>query len=277
MQTKQINDIQIKPVIHLALEPTEILGYDYFPNLYSNIYICSKRKSGKITLIYNILKHCVSKRTNVVFFCSTIHRDSTYKKILEMLEKKKVNVVSYDHFIDGKENILNSILEELNESLEAEEEEKIKNAEDKLDPKPKFELFPKEEVKERKERKPKKLAPEYVFIFDDLGADLRHPSITQLCKISRHYKAKLIFSSQYIHDLSNSAIKNIDYALIFRSFNKEKLLSLYEGLDLSITFETFEKIYQDATEERFHFLYVDCREGTFRKDFNKEYILNDED
>jgi hypothetical protein len=71
METKEINSIKIKPVVHLALEPTEILGYDYFPTLYSNIYICSKRRSGKTTLIYNILKHCVSKRTNVVFFCST--------------------------------------------------------------------------------------------------------------------------------------------------------------------------------------------------------------
>ena len=33
MQTKDINDIKIKPVVHLALEPTEILGYDYFPTL----------------------------------------------------------------------------------------------------------------------------------------------------------------------------------------------------------------------------------------------------
>ena len=56
MQTKEINDIKIKPVVHLALESHEILGYDYFPTLYSNIYICSKRKSGKTTLIYNILK-----------------------------------------------------------------------------------------------------------------------------------------------------------------------------------------------------------------------------
>ena len=55
MQTKEKNDIKIKPVVHLALESHEILGYDYFPTLYSNIYICSKRKSGKTTLIYNIL------------------------------------------------------------------------------------------------------------------------------------------------------------------------------------------------------------------------------
>ena len=44
-------------------------------------------------------------------------------------------------------------------------------------------LFPKEESIERKQRKPKRLAPEYVFIFDDLGNDLRHHSITQLLKL----------------------------------------------------------------------------------------------
>jgi hypothetical protein len=194
-----------------------------------------------------------------------------------MLEKKKVNVVSYDHFIEGKENVLNTILEELNKSLEEEEEEKERIKQDKLEPKPKMELFPKEEPKERKERKPKKLAPEYVFIFDDLGNDLRHPSITQLAKVSRHYKCKLIFSSQYIHDLSNSCIKNLDYTLIFKSFNREKLLTLYEALDLSIEFETFEKLYQDATAEPFNFLYVDSRENLYRKNFNRAYILSDND
>ena len=186
MQTKNINDIKIRPVVHLALEPTEILGYDYFPTLYSNIYICSKRRSGKTTLIYNILKHCTSNKTNVVIFCSTVHRDSTYKLILEMLAKKKINVVSYDHFLEGKENVLNGILEELNTELEAAEEEKIAKAEAKLNPKPKIELFSVDEPIKGKERKPKKLAPEYIFIFDDLGNDLRHPSITQLCKVSRH-------------------------------------------------------------------------------------------
>ncbi len=275
MQTKEINNIKIKPVVHLALEQNEILGYDYFPTLYSNIYICSRRRSGKTTLIYNILKHCVNKRTNVVFFCSTIHRDSTYKLILEMLEKKKVNVMTYDHFLNGKENILTGIIEELNNDLETQEQEKIKKDEDKLDPKPIMQLFPKEEALERKPRKPKRLSPEYVFIFDDLGNDLRHASITQLFKTSRHYRAKVIVSSQYIHDLSNSCIKNLDYTLIFKSFNREKLLVLFEALDLSIDFELFEKLYLDATAEPFNFLYVDSRENTYRKNFNKEYLLND--
>jgi len=277
MQTKEINNIKIKPVVHLALESHEILGYDYFSTLYSNIYICSRRRSGKTTLIYNILKHCVNKRTNVVFFCSTIHRDSTYKLILEMLEKKKVNVMTYDHFLNGKENILTGIIEELNNDLETKEQEKIKKDHDNIDPKPIMDLFPKEKAVERKERKPKKLSPEYVFIFDDLGNDLRHASITQLFKTSRHYKAKVIVSSQYIHDLSNACIKNLDYTLIFKSFNREKLLVLFEALDLSIDFELFEQLYLDATAQPFNFLYVDSRDNTYRRNFNREYYIKDTD
>ena len=277
METKEINKISIKPVVHLALESHQILGYDYFPTLYSNIYICSRRRSGKTTLIYNILKHCVNKRTNVVFFCSTIHRDTTYKLILEMLEKRGINVMTYDHFLNGKENLLTGIIEELNNDLEAKEQEKIKKDNDKLDPKPILHLFPKDEPTERKERKPKKLSPEYVFIFDDLGNDLRHASITQLFKTSRHYKAKVIVSSQYIHDLSNSCIKNLDYTLIFKSFNREKLLVLFEALDLSIDFEQFEQLYLDATAKPFNFLYVDSRDNTYRRNFNREYLLKDSD
>ena len=108
-----------------------------------------------------------------------------------------------------------------------------------------------------------------------MGSDLRSASITQLCKVSRHYRAKLIFSSQYLHDLQNSAIKNIDVCLIFKSFNREKLLVLFEGLDLSCSFDQFVEMYKDATHEPFNFLYVDCREGTFRRNFNQEYVIKD--
>ncbi len=54
MQTKELNNIKIMAVVHFALESHEILGYKYFPTLYSNIYICSRRRSGKTMLIYII-------------------------------------------------------------------------------------------------------------------------------------------------------------------------------------------------------------------------------
>ena len=184
--------------------------------------------------------------------------------------------MTYGHFLNGKENILNGIIEELNNDLETKEKEERIKLDKSEQPKLKAVLFPVEASIEKKERKPKKLAPEYIFVFDDLGNDLRHPAITQLFKTSRHYKAKVIVSSQYIHDLSNSCIKNLDYTLIFKSFNREKLLVLFESLDLSIDFELFEQLYQDATAQPFNFLYIDSRDNTFRKKFNKEYLIDND-
>ena len=125
MKKIKINDIDVVPVIVSNLNEDQILGYQYFKTLYTNIYICSKRKSGKSTVIYNILKNCVGKKTNVVFFCSTIHRDDTYKKVLEMLEKNKVNVMAHTHFIEDKHNILQEILAELDGQLAEEKEQNI--------------------------------------------------------------------------------------------------------------------------------------------------------
>jgi glycerophosphoryl diester phosphodiesterase len=274
MKKININDIDVVPVIVSNLNEDQILGYQYFKTLYTNIYICSKRKSGKSTVIYNILKNCVGKKTNVVFFCSTIHRDDTYKKMLEMLEKKKVNVMAHTHFIEEKHNILQEILAELDGQLAEEKEQKTKKSSDH---KVVGCNFDESQPEERRERKPKKLAPEWVFVFDDLGADLRDPSVTQLVKVSRHYKCKVIFSSQYLHDLNVSAIKNIDVAILFRSFDEVKLLKLYEGLDVSCTFQAFVTMYRIATEKPFNFFYVDTREGEYRMNFNEKFILDEND
>ena len=96
-------------------------------------------------------------------------------------------------------------------------------------------------------------------------------------KVSRHYKCKVIFSSQYLHDLNVSAIKNIDVAILFRSFDEVKLLKLYEGLDVSCTFLAFVTMYRIATEKPFSFFYVDCRDGEYRMNFNEKFILDEND
>ncbi len=43
-----------------------------------------------------------------------------------MLEKKKLNVMTSDHFFNGKENTLTGIIEELNNDLEAKNKTRIK-------------------------------------------------------------------------------------------------------------------------------------------------------
>ena len=68
-----------------------------------------------------------------------------------MLEKKKVNVMTYDHFLNGKENILNGIIEELNNDLETKEEEERIKLDKSEQPKLKAVLFPVEASIKKKE------------------------------------------------------------------------------------------------------------------------------
>ncbi len=65
--------------------------------------------------------------------------------------------------------------------------------------------------------------------------------------------------------------------MIFESFNREKLIILFEALDLSIHFEELEQLYLDATAQTFNLLYIDSRESTYRCNFYREYLLKDTD
>ena len=44
--------------------------------------------------------------------------------------------MTYDHLLNGEENILTGIIEELNSDLETKEQDKIKKDNDRSDPKP---------------------------------------------------------------------------------------------------------------------------------------------
>lgn len=265
IKIERINKISVKPVIANGGEPSpfKIKGYDYIPMLYANIFLCAKKKSGKTNVIYNLLKHVTTTKTKVYIFSSTINKDSTYDAIESMLEKRKVFFESFTHFVDA--NTGENIIDEILATSDNEEEEQVKKpTTSKIERGPLF--APKESEEEKS--KPKKEAPDYVFVFDDLGQDLRHPSINQLLKTNRHHKAKVILSSQYINDLQPQAIKQLDYALLFKSFNEEKLKDIYNLLDLSLPFEHFQQLYHFATKEPYSFMYVDVRNEKFRKNFS---------
>ena len=287
IKAKKINEIQVKPVIVNGAEPhhSKIKGYDYVPGLFANIFICAKKKSGKTNVIFNLLKHITTTKSKVYLFSSTISKDSTYDAIQAMLDKRKVEFEAYTHFIDdeSQENILKDILNEKdNESkdLEVEDDSDVRPPRTStiqhgplFGPKPEPEQTDEEKAKAKK---PSKEAPELVFVFDDLGSDLRSPSINQLLKTNRHHKAKVILSSQYITDLQPQAIKQLDFALLFKSFNDEKLHNIHSLLDLSNSFDDFKALYKYATQEPFSFLYVDVRSEIFRKGFSIQIKLDEE-
>lgn len=279
LKTRTINNHKVKPIV-VHDEKKKTLGYKLIPQMYSNIFLCAKKRSGKTTVINEILNKCTSKRTKIVFFVSTINKDKTYKEIKKKLKKRGNEVLCFESFVEGKtDNYLDDILNNIDfpdsdeDSEDEEEEEEPANQMGGMFVKPR---------KGRKKKKKKKkeykyIEPEYCFIFDDLSSQLRHSSISGLLKKNRHYRSMVLISSQYIHDLDVQAIKQLDYTMVFKSFNQEKLQKLYDNLDLSIPFEQLKDMYLFATQKPYSFLYIDARQDKYRQNFNIELLPSTND
>jgi hypothetical protein len=236
-----------------------------FPQAFSNIAIVAKKRSGKTNVIYNILKHCSGRDTKVMIFASTVDKDQTYKNIIKMLGKKNVSVMTETHFItDEGINLIDQLLHMLQEEARIEQAMlQEKHTAHLVD-------FGSTAAEFRKQPSDSATAPDYILVFDDLSADLRDKAVARLLKVNRHHRMKVILSSQSLTDLHPQAIKQLDYAMIFRSFNPDKLLKLYEHVDLSIEYSDFVRLYEHATREKWHFLYIDVRDEQFRRNFNEQ-------
>ena len=116
---------------------------------------------------------------------------------------------------------------------------------------------------EEKPRKEKLRSPEHIIILDDLSTELKNKSITALLKKNRHFKAKIIISSQYLNDLLPESRKQLDYFILFRGHPKKKVEEIHRDCDASIPLDEFYDMYKFATEEPYSFLYVDCVDGAF--------------
>lgn len=272
---KKINDEIVKavPLIH-AEDKRPILGEKLFPEIYANVFLCAKKKSGKSSVIYNIIKKCASKETTIIAFVSTLHKDKNWATI--KLYCKVHNIPFIGHTSLFAEEDGHDILAELINELA------IQNAEDEDDsysePKSKNPIIicdDDTDTDEPKKRKSKYRSPEYIFIFDDLSTELKSNSLTSLLKKNRHFHCKTIISSQYLNDLSPQSRKQLDYFLIFKGQPKEKLDEIYRDADISLDKETFYKIYKHATHEKFSFLYIDTNNNEYRRNFNSEYNLQD--
>jgi hypothetical protein len=170
IKIKKISNHVVTPIKLNKVEPEKIKGYDLMPKLYCTIFICAKKESGKTNTIFKILKECSTKKSELNFISSTIFNDDNWINICEYFEDKG-NVVNKYTSLD--EANLHSVTHELENAAKKkiEETKKAKGI------KPKLILFEDEEDNVKKPRKEKKIAPEIIFVFDDLSSELRDKDI----------------------------------------------------------------------------------------------------
>jgi hypothetical protein len=258
----KINNIGIELVkAKEEFTPDNVLGYKYFSNPYGNTFLISKKNSGKSTVIYNIVKNTVDKRTKVMIFSGSIGKDHVYDEIIKYCKKKDIPITTFPSFIDANGNNLVQRIMEASQAMINKDEREQKQ--DDL-----TEILVDKERPKRKRKK--KIVPEMLLIFDDLGATLRNRVIATLGKLGRHFKIRNVMSFHVAQDAYPDLLEQGDFVILFGGYPEEKLEKLFERLVLSVTWEQFYQLYKFATKEKYNFLYCDVRNNKYRRNFNFE-------
>ena len=237
--------------------------------------ILAKRRSGKTTLIYNLIKQFAHKHMIILFFVPTFYKDNVYESIRNYLDRKGI-VYQGNTSIENEEKIdlIDVFMKEnsgegLNEEIGNEETVSQPIIQQPQIPVCNFG----ENVIDSQSKVDNNVEPEYMIIFDDMSSQLRHPSIVKLCKNSRHFKCKIILSSQSIVDLTPSQHSQIDYCVLFKNFNFDSIEQIYKRLQPNLSFEEFYELYKNITESKTgkynNFLLIDRNKEEYRKNLNE--------
>lgn len=264
MHLEKINNAVVRPIV-VEKDEREWKGADVMVG-YPNTFICCRKNSGKTTLIHDILKRtCCKRQTRVFVFCASHDKDQNWIAIQQMLDDKGIPNEFYSSIhdvVDGK-TAIDYVLEEVDSPPEEEEEEEEE---------PKI-LEEGQTIKIRKKRKPKKLAPRSVVVFDDVSSELSNKKIGAFFKRNRHSKCRTICSSQYVHDLTPSARTQIDLFLLGKGICPEKLKHVYKYAEPPMSEEDFYEMYWFATRQPYKFLYMHPTREDYRVNFDQRVHL----
>lgn len=281
---KQINNLIVKAAPKIGDDNEKPFRCpELFVDGYGNIFLSAKKKSGKTSNLFFILKKILGKDTKLIVFCSKVHKDDTWRFMIPFFKEKGIDVEVHTSIKDGKVDLIDKWVKEQEVLVEDGDEE-----EEEPDPKeivkqkglgamnailrhnlPKVidgNGKPKKKVSKYKERK-------FVMVLDDLSTELKAVSLVGLLKSSRHLKMTVLISTQYYLDMVPSARQQIDVFLLYKGQTEEKLEAIYKDADLSIDYNVFQHLYEDATKEKHNFLYIAAREDEFRHNYNMKYDI----
>ncbi len=282
----KINNVTVKPRIpHNQVDVSKVKGGNLLPISDNLTLIVSKRGGGKTTVTAKIALETTSKRTQFWIFSPTAKVDPTMVDLIKTLERRGNIVNVYPSLMDGKEDLLNTIIDNLLEDDDVEETKlpELKNLSDRktriqVGGEIREELSSTIEIKKVKspKYKPKKEAPVHCFIIDDLAVELNRTrgGLAKLCFNGRHIHASIYISFQYKNQLPLAIYAQTTFLIIFKNISSEKLEELYKCVDLhKLTFKEFLHVYDycmnSNSKETHPFLLCEVGAGVYRNKFNK--------
>lgn len=275
MQTKKINNKVVKaiPVDESKKDKRPLKGIEVCPKDYANIGLFARKGMGKTSVIYSLIEQCMGRDTSVIAFVSTLHQDAQWTVIRNYCEKKGNPFIGFTSLMEDGANQLEAFINLLQNPNPVEETKEV--ASDLLvfpcAPAPTGETKGEAEVKPL--RKTKYQAPEYIIILDDLSTELKMKVVPALLKKNRHFKCKVIISTQWPNDLAPESIKQLNLLMLFKGLPLPKLEELHEKCAIPVPLELFEKMYHQATEPDYGFLWIDLDKYTYRMNFGREFDL----
>lgn len=124
-----------------------------------------------------------------------------------------------------------------------------------------------QEEKEKKDRK------HILLIFDDILGFIKQKSyISNFSTRYRQLKISMIFNTQVLRGIPNGIRANSTWMIIFRTYNKKELEKLMDELG---HVKDIDVHYENATNEKYSFLFVNLRDLKIYKKFDK--LLYDHD
>lgn len=275
MSLKKINDIKIKKIPKIQTSSDEKLpfkGKHMFYHPYSNVFLCSRKMSGKTTVVYNIIRECIDKNTKVIFFVSTFRADTSYASIEKYLKKHEIKYEAFDSIRDITYGI--SLLTAIIEEMKHEVEKENKVDDDDMDHFSEARYDISNEINGTIHIKHKHMTPKFLIIFDDISDEIKKdPTFIALLKKNRHLKSMIITSSQWFSDVLRGGRNNITVFILFQGIPDEILKEIYHSIALPLTFDKFKSLYYESTEEQYNFFYIDTNKGEYRKNFDTKFIL----
>lgn len=258
-----------------------VYGRNLISQLYAAVNIVGNVGSGKTRLVWNILKGCCGPESSVFIFSTTAHNDKSWDGIKAWLEDSDIRFsISTTLDEDGSKCIDMITERQVRQSIIDKKKLEIFNLQ-KLghyrDPSLPFcgAMFKDPDYEFRRPPKERDFLPtidpfllsvngvmeEYapiIIILDDMSKDqLNDSSVQNLIKRYRHFKCKVILSSQYAVDTSPTIRENTACWFVFGGLPNRKLQIIYDAIGSSIDLDEFVARYREATAERHSYLRID--------------------